>query len=234
MGSLPVSVNGDLAGLVLRTFQPMAVSGTVVDQNGVPPTGVSAERIRLSAMAVDRDRSPLVGGSPSVVVASNWTFDMRRVIGRRLFRLSNLPEKWALEAVRLDNRDITDEPVDVSPALFKTGRLQVVITNNATLLTGTTTNDRGEPVSGATVIAFSEDGTKWGEFSRFVQATRPDQSGQYKIAGLPPGAYRVVALEYVVEGDWSDPEVLDKLRGPATTITLRAGETQTVALKIAR
>jgi hypothetical protein len=156
------------------------------------------------------------------------------VIGRRLFRLSNLPEKWALEAVRLDNRDITDEPVDVSPALFKTGRLQVVITNNATLLTGTTTNDRGEPVSGATVIAFSEDGTKWGEFSRFVQATRPDQSGQYKIAGLPPGAYRVVALEYVVEGDWSDPEVLDKLRGPATTITLRAGETQTVALKIAR
>lgn len=234
MGAIPISVNGDVNGVVLRTVQPMIVMGSIVDQNGTTPVGVSPERMRLSAVAVDPDRSPIIGSPPAAPVASNWTFELRRLIGRRLFRATNVPDGWALKAVMLDGRDITDEPVDVSPALFKTGRLQVVLTNSVTGLTGTTSNDRGEPVSGATVIAFAEDATKWGDQSRFVQATRPDQSGQFKFVGLPPGAYRVVALEYVEEGDWFDPAFLDRLRGPSTTVKLQADEPQTLALKIVR
>lgn len=232
VGAMPVTVAGDVEGLLLTTSPPLTVSGTIVDQNGVPPT-FTADRLRISALTLDRDRSTTIGSAPSALAASNWTFELKRLTGRRLFRALGLPEGWALKAVMLNERDITDEPVEVAPRTFN-GRLQIVITNGVTRLTGTVTNDRGEPVSAATVIAFAEDGTKWGDQSRFVQATRPDQVGQFKFIGLPPGSYRVVALEYVEEGEWFDPKFLDTLRGPSQTVKLAADETQTMKLKLAR
>lgn len=56
---------------------------------------------------------------------------------------------------------------------------------------------------------------KWTLDSRFVRAARPDQQGQFEIRGLPPGEYRAIALDYVEEGIWNDPDYLSELRDVA-------------------
>ncbi len=70
--------------------------------------------------------------------------------------------------------------------------------------------------------------------SRFLATARPDQQGQFQIRNLPPETYLAVALEYVDEGDATDPEFLEKLRPQATKVTLGEGETKGIELKIAR
>jgi hypothetical protein len=70
------------------------------------------------------------------------------------------------------------------------------------------------------VILFAADASKWYEGSRFVRATRPDQRGRYRIRGLLPGDYLAVALDYVEDGIWNDPDYLESLRRHAQKVAL--------------
>jgi hypothetical protein len=63
---------------------------------------------------------------------------------------------------------------------------------------------------------------------------RPDQDGRFKITGLPPSDYYVVALEKIDPGQMTDPDFLETARIRAIPITLHEGETRTVDLKIAQ
>ena len=82
-------------------------------------------------------------------------------------------------------------------------------------------------------VAFAADSRRWFEGSRFVKAARPDQQGLFRIKGLPPGEYSVVALDYVEEGACNEPEYLEPLRARAKTVTLTTNEPQTIAVEIA-
>jgi hypothetical protein len=44
--------------------------------------------------------------------------------------------------------------------------------------------------------------------------------------------YLAIALEYVLDGDWNDPQFLESLRERATRVSLREGEGGTVALQV--
>jgi len=64
------------------------------------------------------------------------------------------------------------------------------------------------------------------------QAERSD--GRSKLSGLPPGAYYIIALDYLdTTGDWNEPESLDRLRSKAAVFSVNEGETKTMDLKIA-
>jgi hypothetical protein len=53
------------------------------------------------------------------------------------------------------------------------------------------------------------------------------------VKGLPAGEYLAIALEYIEDGAWHDPEYLESLRRDARTVTLAEGGTETVPLKVA-
>jgi len=84
-----------------------------------------------------------------------------------------------------------------------------------------------------TVPQFHQRASRWFEGSRSVKAARPDQQGQWQVKALPPGEYLAIALEYVEDGSWNDPDYLESLRKLATAITLAEGGTETAALKLA-
>jgi hypothetical protein len=65
-----------------------------------------------------------------------------------------------------------------------------------------------------------------------VRAVRPDARGRYEIKGLPPAGYFAVAVDYVTEFMWNDPDYLESFRGRAVRFTLGDGEPQTVPLKL--
>jgi hypothetical protein len=65
-----------------------------------------------------------------------------------------------------------------------------------------------------------------------VRTVRSDKAGTFRLTAMPPGEYRAVALEYVLDGDWNDPQFLESLREAASRVTLREGEAGTVALQV--
>jgi hypothetical protein len=61
---------------------------------------------------------------------------------------------------------------------------------------------------------------------------RPDQEGRFRFNNLPPGAYNIIAVEYVATGEWTDPEWMARAAKTATRITLDEGATKTLDLKL--
>jgi hypothetical protein len=84
------------------------------------------------------------------------------------------------------------------------------------------------------VIVFAADQSKCTFPSRFIKLGRPNQDGRFKVTGLPPENYLVVALPAVNGSEWQDPEFLETLRSLATPVTLSEDDAKTIDLKLAR
>ena len=63
--------------------------------------------------------------------------------------------------------------------------------------------------------------------TRWVTGTRPDQEGRFqRPATCRPGSYYAVAVDYMPQGEWGDPELLERLKARATRFTLDDGGTR--------
>ena len=136
-----------------------------------------------------------------------------------------------MKSIVYDGREITDVPVEAKSGEELSG-IQVIVTSRVTTVAGQLTDDQGAPVVDGTVLLFADDSSKWWEESRWVRSVRPDQQGRYEIRGLPAGDYLAVALNYVEDGIWNDPEYLESLRRYAQRLTLAEGQSQSPALKV--
>jgi hypothetical protein len=230
--AMPITVSGvDIDNIVLVTSSGWSASGQITDESGGAPT-LARDRIRIVGRPVTGDNDPRVGSllPDSGRVKNDWTFSVSGVYGPARLRV-NLPDGWTVKAILRDGRDVADVAFDPKSGEELSG-LQVIISNNVTTVTGQLTDDKGAATSDGTVIVFSADAEKWAEDSRFVRSARPDQQGQYQIKGLPPGDYLAVAVDYVQEGMWNDPEYLDSIRRYAQKVTLADASTQSLSLKI--
>jgi hypothetical protein len=68
--------------------------------------------------------------------------------------------------------------------------------------------------------------------TRYVTATRQDQEGRFKVRNLPAGDYYAIAVEYLAQGEWGDPDVLDRLKSRATRLSIADGESKTIQLRM--
>ena len=83
------------------------------------------------------------------------------------------------------------------------------------------------------MLVFADDSERWFQGSRFIRAARPDAKGRYEIKGMPPAGYLAIAVDYVTESMWNDPDYLESLRPRAVKFTLGDGESKTIALTMA-
>jgi hypothetical protein len=74
------------------------------------------------------------------------------------------------------------------------------------------------------VVLFSADPAHWLPHSRFIRGIRSDFEGRYRLASLPPGAYRVAAVDDFEEADIHDPAALDQIRLRSVPAVLATGE----------
>ena len=98
--------------------------------------------------------------------------------------------------------------------------------DRATDLSGTVRDGVGNPIGNATVIVFSTDPQFWRSQSRRIQAVRTSASGSYRMHGLPPGNYQVIAVDDVESGEWYDPTYLQSIKDRAHSLSLDEGETK--------
>jgi len=225
-----LSVSGiDLEDLVIALSAGATVSGSVAfDSSTAEPPG-DLTRFRITMPALD----PIpFGGNQISRADAEGAFVLTGVPpGRRAIRVQNAPAPWSLKSVMLDGRDVTDEPIEVRPGQT-ISLMQVVLTDRVATLAGRATTDRDEPAYGYTVLLFSTDATTWRPQSRTIMATQPDQTGAYQFRGMPPGAYFLVAVDDVEQGEWFDSGFLDEMRPGAIRVTISDGATGAQDLKV--
>jgi hypothetical protein len=230
-GTARVSVNGaDVNDLRIATSRGWSASGRALTDRGPIPDTLRS-RITIVGSPVTEDADLKVGGiDGSGVVQDDGAFVLAGLFGRQRIR-ANLPAGWMLKTVLRDNRDITDEPLEFRGGDPLTG-VQVILTDRIATVIGQVTDDRNALIAEGTVLVFHRDAEKWPDESRYLRAVRPDQQGQFEIRGLPPGEYLAVALGYVQDGQWSDPEYLESIRRYAQRVRIGDGDTQTISLKL--
>jgi hypothetical protein len=108
----------------------------------------------------------------------------------------------------------------------------VTFTEALNEINGTLTTEQGAAVTELTVIAFSTDPTFWRPQSRQIATARPDQTGRFRIRGLPAGDYYLAAVDPAQQGEWYDPSYLDEHRVNAAQVSLGEGETKTQDFKV--
>lgn len=224
---LPVTVAGsDITGLSLVTGPTGVARGRVIFEGGTPADARPGS-VMLVATPLSLDSLPFGG---SARVRDDWTFEIPGVWGKRLIRGAP-PTGWFLKSVILNGTDVTDTPLEVKPGEEVTG-IEITLTRQMASLTGSVQTAKGQPTTDYIVVLFASDPSKWGTQTRFVRTVRPDQSGTFTAKGLPGGEYLAVALEYLEPGEEGDPEVLERLRGLGTSVTIGDGEAKTLNLRI--
>jgi len=226
-------VDGDLDNISLRGSKGGSATGQVLTDDGTVPH-LPGLRVSLSEHVVGRGADPLLAGAfktPGVgTVDGDGTFSVKGVFGKVRFQM-NLPEDWALVMVRYDGRDITDTPIELNSGDTLTG-VSLIVTKRTTELSGDIVDDKGAPLPDGTVIVFASDPTKWYEDSRYVRSARPDQKGHWLVKGLPPGEYLAVAVDFIDEGEWTDPEYLQSVQRDGRKLTLQALRPEKISLKL--
>jgi hypothetical protein len=224
--------DGDVKSIVLAARKPSALSGTMVSDDGTPlPFAVS--QVRVQPVPTDPEALFATWDAPrEIAVGRDATFRFADISGSYLFRLVGLPEDWTLTGVALGGRNFVDTPLELQPGVTETKGLQIVVSKTAAKVTGDVlTRDRA-PAPDSTVIIFAQERGRWTVASRFVRATRPDHTGRFTVAGLPPGIYRAAAREFVPEGQWEDPDFLQGLLASAIRFELVEGSSETITLVV--
>jgi hypothetical protein len=216
----------DIDNVVLITSAGWSLTGQVMADGGSAP-GFATDRIRVAGKLQIPNTNPRIGSGQ---VKDDWTFAVKDIFGPARVGVT-VPDGWMVKSIQRDGREIADVPIEMKSG-EELGGVQVILTDRVTSVTGQLADDKGAPLADGTVIVFASEAERWSEDSRFVRAARPDQQGKYEIRGLPPGEYLAVAIDYVQEGLWNDPEYLESVRRYAQKLTLRDGEARVIALKL--
>lgn len=241
--AMPIVVDGvDIDNVSLVTTSGGWVRGRLLTDSGAPPD-VPRERFEVRTYPVESDNEPGppppppgMPAPPGAMSSENgriqldWSFSIGGVRGPSRFRV-RVPDGWWVKTILHDGREIIDTPIEVRGG-DEMNDVQVVVSSRVTTFSGELADEKGAAVSEGTVLVFPDDASKWIEESRWVRTARPDQQGRYQIKGLPPGEYLAVALNYVEDGSWNDPEYLESIRRYAQKLTLSEGDTKSAALKL--
>jgi hypothetical protein len=227
--SAEVSLTGRETQTVTLQLQPgVTVSGRVVFDRGTQaPENLSTIRVVLNtASASDGPASALAA------VNADGRFSIEGVVPGR-YRVAVL----APGGLRAASFDVAGE--DALDFLLNVGDrgpadATLTLTSRAAAIAGSLRQASGQPASDYTILVFADDPKYWTPQSRRVQATRPATNGAYSFRNLPPGAYRIVAVDDLEDGQWLDPAVLRQVSAAAIPITVADGETKTQDLRVAR
>ena len=214
-------------------------SATVVLGKG----GRVAGRVESDGAPLQPGRFIVTAGHPAdVAVFSRWgntangrpngTFEIDQLLGPIQLRVVAPPKGWALKAILLDGRDITDGSIDVKPTTA-IDNVRVVMTNRVATLEGTAVDAQGTTLADYSVLVFPADAALAAHARRYARWARPNQEGRFVVDDLLAGEYFAVATNDVDDAQWQNGDYLERFRTQATKVTLGESDKKTIALPIA-
>jgi uncharacterized protein (DUF2141 family) len=225
IGSLPVTVgDGDVTGVTISMTRGASIAGTVVTEG---TSQITLANLRVTARQIRDAPGQSFNASG---VSANGAFQLSTLTGTVALRVENVPSQWMVKSIVVGPTDVTDGAFELRGTEQLTNA-RIVLTDRVSELNGTVTV-RNQEAKDSSVVVFAADAALWTFPTRFVRMTRTDAQGHFTLRGLPGGTYLVAAVDYLEEGEWQDPEFLERLREPATRVSVRDGETKTVGLQL--
>ena len=228
-GAQHISLNGeDVTDFTVVLSTGATVNGVLTflpGQSNLP----DLTQFRMSAPSTDQSD---FGPQPNARVDKDGRFSLTGVsAGSHLIRAGGNARGWILKSVTVGGRDVTDTPIQVRSG-ETVSNVVVTFTDRQNEITGTVTDEQGAPVPDFTVLAFPTDSSLWRPQARQIMTARPDQTGKYRIRGLPPGEYYMVTVDPTEQGEWFEPAYLDDHRTGATRVTLADSDVKTQDFRI--
>jgi hypothetical protein len=231
---MELNVEGnDIENITLIGSSGGTVSGRIVTEDGSTPPKMSSITVQISEPYRGQPTPVLLGTFKDFgigTVREDGTFSVAHVFGRAKMQVT-VPDGWMVKSITRDGQDVADNRLQLGSGEELSG-IDVLITSRITRIEGQLLDAKNQPLRDATVLVFPSDANKWFENAKIIRAARPDQQGRWQAKGLPAGEYLAIALDYLEDGAWNDPEYLETLRRDAHTVTLADGGAQIVALKV--
>jgi hypothetical protein len=111
-------------------------------------------------------------------------------------------------------------------------RLEIVLTSQLTVVTGTARGTNDAPLRDFHAVVFPAERGSTSRFANRPRVERADGDGRFRIEGLLPGEYLVAAVVDFDAEEALDDELIDALRPAATPVRVTHGQTETVSLKV--
>jgi uncharacterized protein (DUF2141 family) len=124
-------------------------------------------------------------------------------------------------------KEVVDTGLHVSGGTLS---VTVTVSTESGILDGTATNDKGQAIANAVVVAIPAPQFRK-QSDRYVRTTT-DQAGHFTMRGVRPGEYSVLAWEVLDGDDYLDPDFLNPLEAQATSVKIEKTGHQTVTLKV--
>jgi hypothetical protein len=156
-------------------------------------------------------------------VKADGTFRIPRIVPDQYsVKVDGLPDGAYVKSVHFDGHDITGE--DLNLASGAGGLLEIVLSPDAAAVSGIVRGADGEAAAGATVQVCAGDDT--------VKYVSANENGEYKVGGLPPGDYRILAWEEVEPGLSLDASFRARFEAQMAAVKLEERAHSTVEVKV--
>lgn len=165
-------------------------------------------------------------------VSPNGAFTIDGLIaGGHVISVEGLPDPWLIKSVAHRGRDITDVGIEVEGGQ-EVHDVRVTIADVAAEIAGLVLDGSGAGVAHATVVVVPPAPQFWNPTSRRIQVTRADAAGRYRVRGLPPGEYRIVASLDLEPTDVHGLALLQRLAAAGAPMTIRGVESRAIDVRL--
>jgi uncharacterized protein (DUF2141 family) len=225
-----VTLSGPIPPMLSLRLQPgMTMTGKVAFEGASSQTP-DPTKTRLQLLPLEGTSATL--NSTTVKIDPTGAFSMTGLTPGRFVLMATMTgaPAWQVASLTIGGQDGMDLPIEIGTV--DPPELIVTFTDRASDLSGVVFAPAGQAGSDFFVVALPADRAYWMPQSRRIRSTRPGTDGRYDFVGLPPGQYVLAATTDLAGGDLQDPGVLAELATHAFPVTLGAGETKTLDLKL--
>jgi carboxypeptidase family protein len=221
-GRQEVSIaDSDVTGVKLTIAKGTTVTGTVRLKGDGPP---------IRPMIVLADLEGPFGHSSNTQAEDNGTFALHGIMPVKYAAIVDaLPEGVYVKSIRFGQQDVTRTVLDLTSGV--SGTLDILLSPGAAEVSGTVRNKDGAVMTGVEVTLWPKallPESAWSGPNR----SSTDQNGDFRIAGLVPGDYYIVAWEDIDQNLTFDLDFIKRFATQATPLTLEEGAHQTVQPKL--
>jgi hypothetical protein len=249
-GNYQLRARGSVDARQVPLFGSFAVTvlpGRDVDGITVPltPGAVIRGRLEWSGRSATLEKSPPVAGlrvrapfadgtsfgdTLSGTVAPDGSFNLRGVMsGPHFLTVEGLPAPWSIIGVRVHGRDMLLQPLNVHES-EQLHNVRIVLSDEVIELSGLVRARNGQALPDALVLAAPTAVQAWSSVDPRFRTIRTDGEGRYRLHGLPPGSYGIVALSGSDELAIRRPEWLARAIARASPVTLAGTEKRALDL----
>jgi hypothetical protein len=142
--------------------------------------------------------------------------------------VQRLPAGDYVKSIRLGNADVLNDGLHLTGP--PQGLLEIVIGANAGSIEGSVSNDRQQALPNATVVLVPDP--RFRQRSDLYKVVTTDSAGRFRITGVTPGDYKLLAWENVESGAWQDPAFIAAYENAGRPIHLYEGSSENVQLQV--